>query len=1203
MNALRYRLYTVVAIALLWICFPKIEAKCAMQFEAVFEPAQYGITISGNTERAGKANVLVRMDDESVITSENVSEKVLAAGQIQIQENGSFSTLCKIPVQKEDTAVEVLVSVPGEGAQSKTVILPKINVAFQNPVFYRKDNGMQIGVCTEVEAEYTAPIYNAGEYTCSLSFIAAQYDGQTMISCRKEDLHIESGETIQMTGSVLPGAECKLMLVNSTLQPVAIAYTLQNAYQSNIEKWPKKIDFSEADTCTAGKYRVFSPLACEVAVECIMTDSTKLTFFNDEGIEIFSYTPAVQTGGNNAFKLIADSNADCFDVYINGTLLNQSIPYTKKSDNIARIAVENGQCVQEMKVYPANEGIKEPSIPEKPQYTNTYLTGAYAPDQNAPTLSQLRVPSAPSGIVYEAENMQLKNYTVSSNENANGSANIRVTKHGVGTASAHFLEQSGYYQINIGYLEQDTPVDSAYRLYVNDQEIDFWYSKYDDGMRHVRKCPDYVFLQHGDLIALEGYFGGDNSELDYIEFIPVQQEVSSFGTYIDDAYWVTAYHKPSGWNIQEEGGSARTIYYNDRNVFYLHDVSQKERIAAMRKIEPASLNGLSLETVFCADQRDGMVLELKCGMIPVVQLKFQNNGIYYTMPDGTSVPVTTSYPIASWNHLNIWFASDGSNCIVSSNNNLKTDLPLYNEMPYIDHMVLYTEKENTAAIRFSTIRLFNGWTVYDDFNTVPAENLTRGWIISGNTAVRRGGGEFVTDANALNLNAANQIPATARREFTNSTGQLTAEFTFKIEDVSKNAYMTLNCLQLEVDSGDLKYGDTILWNEIRNDMWYTVRVESVNGLYKIYINNIKKAEFTQDTCIGNGQIVFQTLGTLWIDDIRIKDHVYQSSVEEPVPINTGVYDIGVQACDLWREGHHYGWDSIRPYDSRIPIGGFFNDGDICQADQEIKWMTENGISVYVPCWYRPNSGESIKKPLHSAKLEQGMMHSPYMDKIQFMISWENSAGTSGAQDFIDHVVGYWIEHYFKHPSYYCIDNKPVIAVWNPQKLASELGGNAQNKAVFDEIDRILQEEGFAGAIWVGKYFGTAQETQAIKNMGYDYTYMYGFGDVQLDTQIGYHETQRQYQVLDAITSLSQGWGSEPWGYGVRKLDVPLDEFWSGLRYMKEQYMDTLPSNSLASRFTMLGNWNEIGEGHMFIPTNFSQYGYLEGIKHVFEENE
>ena len=145
--------------------------------------------------------------------------------------------------------------------------------------------------------------------------------------------------------------------------------------------------------------------------------------------------------------------------------------------------------------------------------------------------------------------------------------------------------------------------------------------------------------------------------------------------------------------------------------------------------------------------------------------------------------------------------------------------------------------------------------------------------------------------------------------------RLTAEFTFKIEDVSKNAYMTLNSLQLEVDSGDLKYGDTILWNEIRNDMWYTVRVESVNGLYKIYINNIKKAEFTQDTCIGNGQIVFQTLGTLWIDDIRIKDHVYQSSVEEPVPINTGVYDIGVQACDLWREGHHYGWDSIRPYDS------------------------------------------------------------------------------------------------------------------------------------------------------------------------------------------------------------------------------------------------------------------------------------------------
>ncbi len=52
--------------------------------------------------------------------------------------------------------------------------------------------------------------------------------------------------------------------------------------------------------------------------------------------------------------------------------------------------------------------------------------------------------------------------------------------------------------------------------------------------------------------------------------------------------------------------------------------------------------------------------------------------------------------------------------------------------------------------------------------------------------------------------------------------------------------------------------------------------------------------------------------------------------------------IGVQVCNLWREGHHIGWDWISGCADRVPIIGLFDEGNPEAADWQIKFLVEPG---------------------------------------------------------------------------------------------------------------------------------------------------------------------------------------------------------------------------------------------------------------------
>ena len=117
-------------------------------------------------------------------------------------------------------------------------------------------------------------------------------------------------------------------------------------------------------------------------------------------------------------------------------------------------------------------------------------------------------------------------------------------------------------------------------------------------------------------------------------------------------------------------------------------------------------------------------------------------------------------------------------------------------------------------------------------------------------------------------------------------------------------------------------------------------------------------------------------------------------------------------CSLWRNGTHYGWSCITPYDDRKPVIGYFDEGVPETADWEIKFMVEHGIDVQAFCWYGDNSAGPLKTPYWGAQLHDAFMYAEYSDYMYYCLQWETSATDEfGSGQFRNYVIPYWIENY------------------------------------------------------------------------------------------------------------------------------------------------------------------------------------------------
>ncbi|MCL5269445.1 MAG: glycoside hydrolase family 99-like domain-containing protein [bacterium] len=328
-------------------------------------------------------------------------------------------------------------------------------------------------------------------------------------------------------------------------------------------------------------------------------------------------------------------------------------------------------------------------------------------------------------------------------------------------------------------------------------------------------------------------------------------------------------------------------------------------------------------------------------------------------------------------------------------------------------------------------------------------------------------------------------------------------------------------------------------------------------------------------------------------------------------------------CPLWKLGTHSGWNKIELWPQRKPAIGFYDEGKPEVADWHIKYALEHGVQGFIYCWYRDGLTPEIHERIGHA-VHDGLMKARYRDMFKFVIMWENgqrSGGVKDRDDMMNNLFPYWMKNFFTHPSYLKIDNKPVLFVYQPGHLSSQLGGSEATRKVLDQMRAECRKAGFDGLWIVG--CTSAANRQALEQMaaeGYDASSAYNTVGRQSETfakdpegltsiahdyfMNGQEKVWRDKKAIGAlpdIVAATIGWDPRPW-HGPRTAlytrDVNAAAFKRALQAAK-RVVDATPGNGLDRRVVVLDNWNEFGEGHYIEPCAEFGFSFLDAVRDVF----
>ena len=401
----------------------------------------------------------------------------------------------------------------------------------------------------------------------------------------------------------------------------------------------------------------------------------------------------------------------------------------------------------------------------------------------------------------------------------------------------------------------------------------------------------------------------------------------------------------------------------------------------------------------------------------------------------------------------------------------------------------------------------------------------------------------------------------------------------------------------------------------------------------------------------------EAVGEAQFDNIRILALVNENVVPEPQPVDTGDTIVQAQICTLWRDGSAHGWKYVDGRDEetgealfldRKPILGWYDESDPEVTDWQIKWAVEHGISSFMYCWYRNNTGPiPTKETMCTDALYYGQYNAKYRDYMKYTIMWENTTGYGmyGAEDLLENLMPHWIETVFKNPNYLkTTDNKPILYIYDYSVLMQQVGDFDNNgvpneysdvRKLFDEMRQMCVDAGFGGLVIATEdRHASSSRISDISQCGFDNIFQYCytvdrpnptdndmFNSIQntLYTQLEGVENAPGDNKPGIVPSVSMGWDYTPWAeiYGVTEdqfetvfsysYRFDYDAYHQLAEWVRDTFLNTEGVATFGTEETgiqkmvMLDNWNEFGEGHYIMPTAQYGYGYLYAVKQTFAD--
>ena len=220
---------------------------------------------------------------------------------------------------------------------------------------------------------------------------------------------------------------------------------------------------------------------------------------------------------------------------------------------------------------------------------------------------------------------------------------------------------------------------------------------------------------------------------------------------------------------------------------------------------------------------------------------------------------------------------------------------------------------------------------------------------------------------------------------------------------------------------------------------------------------------------------------------------------------------------------------------------------------------------------------------------------------------------------MNNVVPYWINTYFKNPSYLKVDNKPVVYVYDPSGLIGQLGGAATTNTALAQMRQACQNAGFAGLDVIAQCRSTnVTDLQNLKDAGFDANWAYEntpqssqpTATQAINDQVATVNAWKTANVLPFVPTASMGWDMRAWASILSgpynpltldhwKLNPTGNNSYQTLLGRMKSIMDGMPQGSLSSKMLLLDNWNEWGEGHYIAPNQQDGFGYLQAVRNTF----
>lgn len=699
------------------------------------------------------------------------------------------------------------------------------------------------------------------------------------------------------------------------------------------------------------------------------------------------------------------------------------------------------------------------------------------------------------------------------------------------------------------------------------------------------------------------------------------QAVSALGTG-NNAYYITfdEFTMINPDNTETSAVSPYDTYELGGGVSYGKVIDNSEYAGVIVKRDFERTSGkITWEMCFSAvSAPDDASINLRCGDVNAVTIKSINGVLALVTPNGQ---LEFENEKSGFYGVKADIDIDSGKYDIQVNGvTIGRNIRFLNNVEYLDNFYVDSAEDAIGGFVFSVMRISTGYGINEWFLTTK-DTVPDDWTMIGN-------GVKIAELNS-SINNDKKSLLIEDNDFSKGAGvshrleydsdELWFEFQFLAPKAVKEFGASLQSGDREIiriGMKGLEYGYwlndefTPVYN-MKKNLWYNAKLKLTKTGAELYLNHKKVAENIPAAQEKIDNIIFETgvaaTGIVYIDDIVAKaiyplpdDYVTEPVIPEK---NTDVI-VGMQSCNIWREGTHFGWDALKPYSERKTYLGYYDEGSSEVKDWETKWMAEHGVDYEMYCWYRQptSNNEPIKRPRNSFGLHEGYFNSEYSDKIKFAISWENGGvGSSGIEDFENNVIPYWIEMYFKDDRYLKVDNKPVVGIYTLSGLVRDFGSHAGAKAALDTLDSACRAEGFDGVYLVMTSGSmSAKELENIKYVGIDTLYCYSWGSNSFDYRYQQRcmTAQRDLNVIDMMPTIGMGRDDTPWershGGFMNKEDLVTLLSWA-----RDEFMPTLSKDGLGIRMVMLDNWNEFGEGHFFMPAQLAGFDYMDAVREVF----